>query len=278
MNPRRGAALLLSMVALVLVTGVLASLFALHGERTRLHAVEAREREVIALLREAEELAARWCAEQGAEMVLAPEDTHAGLVILDDAFPRGGREYRVTIQVFDGTGGVPAARARAPQPLSGWRPMGWGDTVISRPGDPVTGDADVLERVAVGNKERYPATAGSVRRPDALLPLALWLMPHSQGEVNVHTLPPELLGDLFRALGREDAEDLLERRRVGERVTAEELGRHVTARLLGIRLEVETDRWQCLITVRVAGRERRWWTVLRRDEEHVRKVQRHAAG
>ncbi|MFP4450823.1 MAG: type II secretion system protein GspK [Rhodosalinus sp.] len=269
-----GVALLLVLVALSVALAGLAAALGL-SQATR-HAQHARgvDDQLVALALATEGLARRWIADAGATMVLDPDQPRAGVLVLDDRItvPAHG-DALVRVEVYDAWAGLPGHLVGPAGALATFKPARWGGVAIpaSVAGGPA-GASDLIERVrGIGALPRFPDPRDPARTG---LALAHWLAPHSDGRVNVNTVPPSLLQGLIERAGRGDARAILERRRRGERVTLQH--RRIDARdEHGFQLVDRTACWNARIDVRWAGHHRAWWVVFAATEAGLFRVQRH---
>lgn len=277
---RRGLALLMALVAVMLVsTAVIVGLRGASEATNGLETLE-RERALRHLLRQGETLAARWAMTQGADMVLAPDAR--GRLIVDDRFRCRAEVVTLRVLVCDALA-TPAAeqlphlRAWLPgslPPLPRSAALTWDQLAAATtqrhfpdlsnwPGRPRDWSMDEAPAPT-----RRPTTAAE---PDLLL----GTNPGAESRVNLNTAPIWLL-EALAAQGRiSDPDPILRARRAGQRweVTPTALPEETP----GLRPVLRTDRWFAVIRATWGGNQRTWGVLLVGNRDGCRMVSRHDA-
>ena len=263
-HSRGGFALLL--VLMVLVTMMAGLGFLVEG-LARIRTVHHRHETTLAefaLLRQGEALGQAWIVRQGKNMVVSPDAAESGLLLVDDVVEHhAGESLRLRVTVYDGLGGIPLSLAGE---LRCW-PPGWSGVRFPR-GSNAGGAGDALSRVDLSYLPRYPGDSGPG------LPLATWLMPHSDGRINLSTVPACLLADLALKDSRIDVQRILTARRDGRQaVIGEGSAGEVPSALQLVR---ETSLWNLCVRIDCGERCLRTWVVCAQGERgETEIVQRH---
>lgn len=291
MRTRRGAALRLVLVALVL--GVAAATVAAQALSTRLLAERTREgariaeRAVDAALVPVEE----WLRTGSARVVLPPDAESPAVAVLDHAIALDGRTVRVRATAFDERGMLAWGLARGSGALAGALPSDVRSRLAAA--DLRKGEQAGLDLIAKdASRARFPPQLGSAAlsfggatsdraRTDATDAVAIGALVATHGDddpaINVNTAPLELLRRADRLAQRDVADAVAQARAGGRRFDAipPAPGRDGNdPASAGPRLVAESDLWAVRVDANAGGASSAWWTVWRRGERGWSVAQR----
>lgn len=297
---RRGAALLLVLATLVLVTSACAILAA-SASTHRLHARLCED----ALLsddleRAAETAALEWLEQDAAKAVLGPDAEVSAIEILHDVWRLDGRISSVRITAWDQRGLAPASIARSGSPLRLAIPIDVLNVIDSTALDRSNGVSGLDEWVGGAGSDpkrrvfpKLPVTSQPRLFGDLFdwddswtnveeMPPAIGAVvsPHNRDPVsiNVNTAPRELLEAALRAAGLGGIEQILAARQAGTRAVigagAQDPGQDASR----VRLVDVSDLWGFRFDVTItresspyaagftstAGVRRSWWLIYKR--------------
>lgn len=273
LHHRRGAALLIAVVAVSIVT--VGTVGALRSSASGLAASGGAvfEAQAEALARDLEPIALALLTEKGdALFASAPDpsglvevlrDGRGGMAIMVQALDLSGRLHIAHLRSFAGDGlpePLQALRASAPRSAG---PSSAGGT-LSQTFSAAGGGAD-LSRVT-----EWPAHAVRRRSDRDPTSAAMWLTEHGSGALNIATAPIELVRAALRGRGRDPgaARQVLLARERGEQVPADAvagLNARPGAGGLGerlVELTTTSDAVALVISVESGGRLARWAIVV----------------
>lgn len=252
--PRRGAALLIVLIAVALLT----SAAGLLAQRAASASIERRasDRAHLArdLARASTPILAQWLVTDAASIVLEPGARNC-VPVHNASWEDAGERWSLQIHAFDQDGMPSAAALLAGSPVRTLVPthhLEWVDALEAGSG-PLG-----LDRVAAASELVFPAA--SEDRADGLaLGEHVALLGSGLGSIHVHTAPVDLLTWAFAARGIGGLDVLLEARAKGARLELALPGPDADRLLPG--LSNASTSWAFRVDVTVGNCHRSWWSV-----------------
>lgn len=262
MRHARGMALLLTLVALVVVTSATVTLVRMVlTDRTRVR----RDAETVLagdLLRASERPILKWLTTRSESVVLPADADEPRVLVLDDAWTVGETPFELRLTAFDQAGMISIAAARTGSPLRPLLPAGFRRELDELAEPPARRfGLDLLPGSPFPSGGDQPGAAGIT--PGALVATHFddpaWL--------NVHTAPLSLIRAVYRLAGTGGVELIEKARTEGKNVGAlPPPSEQAKAESLP-RLATRSDGWAFRIDLRVGAVRRSFWAVYRRAPE-----------
>lgn len=263
---RTGAALLIVLGAVILITTVLSTLVATAGRRhaTRTESLNAAIAED--LLRQADRLAEAWLAETTSSIVLPPESQSPRISVATHELQLAGTPVTLALTAFDQNGMVPLADAPSslvstlPPDVRALRDH------LGRGASQAPYGLDQVASLRDQHSERpvFP-TGASEDAPRTPLAFGELTGTHAHGSrvaINPNTAPIPLVAAALREAGLGGIEHVIEAR---SRARPVPLGDLVslgdTAGERSLEFVSSSQSWAVRVDITVSGHQKSWWTV-----------------
>ncbi len=293
---RRGAALLIVLATLVLVTTASVSLLqravtARVGWNFSHNTVEADD-----MADAADAPIRHWLTTTSMGVVLAPDIDVPRIEVLHDVWQIDGVTYEIRINAWDQCGMVPATVARSGSPLRLCLPESvrriLDQTDLPR-GQSLGLDFYIAESGAEAPMPVFPAGSGSLPiwfgagdelrdepsvSSEAAPPVTVgaYLATHNDRSINVNTAPRDLVEAALRAAGRGGSEAILNARALGKSASVSGLPATGQPDRSAPRIVGASNAWAMRVDVRVGALQRSWWSVYVKQRsnqwEHVQRL------
>lgn len=271
LNGRRGAALLLVLAALILVTTAVAGVVRLTAVSGATENVHRSVTLADALFESATAPIENWLETESSQTVLSPDVEAPALEVLHDEWEIDGKHWEIRITAWDQCGMVPLKLARRGSPLRLTVPPeirqvidGRNATESKHPG------LDQFVATSDGRGVRvFPEVSSDSGRA-----VGARVATHNEDpfRININTAPMILVEAALRRAGRGGVEAIRAARAKGAQATIGAAGTRGDAGDRALRLVGTSDLWSFRIDIVVHGVHRSWWSVYERGKKVSKPV------
>lgn len=253
-TPERGAALLIVLIAVALLTSAAGLLAQRAASASIERRASNRARVARDLARASAPILTQWLATDAATIVLEPGARHC-VPVHNASWEDAGERWSIQVHAFDQDAMPSAAALLAGSPVRTLVPtpqLEWVDALEAGP-EPLG-----LDQVPASSELVFPAASG-VESHGLALGENVALLGSGLGSIHVYTAPVDLLTWAFAMHGIGGLDVLLEARAKGERLELALPGPNADRLLPG--LSNTSTSWAFRVDVTVGNCQRSWWSV-----------------